>query len=317
MTGTCAGWIASLPVKPSRRAASASALRPFSSLKSANTPSTGCDAGGDRAGEAQRARELVGEAELAVRIIFGRGAERRRQILRAPAHRRQRRVRARDRRAGRTGSPAVSVTIAWIGMLPVRCASSRDVVAAFGLGQDDAVDVGNADQLEVVLVELAPERIDADPPLRPARALRAALEDVARDRLLRRGDAVLEVEDDRVGVAVERLGDLPLAVGGDEQPGARLAHCGFFRSSAVRVHSHTSSSRWLKLRCAQVTMPGIGPRLAFAQRRCIRVSLRKRVAGEDRVGEDQLVVAEVGDERAERRVGDADPDHQAEGEEPN
>ena len=36
------------------------------------------------------------------------------------------------------------------------------------------------------------------------------------------------------------------------------AHCGFFSSSAVRVHSHTSSSRWLKLRCAQVTIPAFG-----------------------------------------------------------
>src|SRR5690348_15200795 len=34
------------------------------------------DASGDRPGKAQRSRELVGEAELALRIIFGRGAER-------------------------------------------------------------------------------------------------------------------------------------------------------------------------------------------------------------------------------------------------
>ena len=33
---------------------------------------------------------------------------------------------------------------------------------------------------------------------------------------------------------------------------------GFFSSSAVRVHSHTSSSRWLKLRWAQVTIPALG-----------------------------------------------------------
>ena len=50
------------------------------------------DAGGDRAGEAERAGELVSEAELAVGVIFGRCAERGRQILRAPAHRRQRRL---------------------------------------------------------------------------------------------------------------------------------------------------------------------------------------------------------------------------------
>ncbi len=89
---------------------------------------------------------------------------------------------------------------------------------------------------------------------------------------------------------------------------------GFFRSSAVRVHSHTSSSRWLKLRCAQVTMPALGRDL-LSRTAMHSLSLRKRVAGEHRVGKDELVVAEVGDERAERRVGDADPDHQPEGEE--
>ena len=47
-------------------------------------------------------------------------------------------------------------------------------------------------------------------------------------RLLRGRDTVFEIEDDGVGVAVERLGDLPLAVGRDEQPGAGLGHCGFF-----------------------------------------------------------------------------------------
>ena len=74
----------------------------------------------------------------------------------------------------------------------------------------------------------------------PAGALGQALQDFAGRRLLRRGDAVLEVEDDRVGLAVERLGDLLFAVGRDEQPAARLGHDGFLSSSAERVHSHTS-----------------------------------------------------------------------------
>ena len=71
-------------------------------------------------------------------------------------------------------------------------------------------------------------------------------------------DAVLEVEDDGVGVALKRLGDLPFAVRRNEQPGPGLAHCAFFCRSAVRVHSQTSSPRWLKLRCAQVTIPALG-----------------------------------------------------------
>ena len=39
-------------------------------------------AGGGRSAEAQRPRQLVGEAEFAVGIVFGRGAERGGQILR-------------------------------------------------------------------------------------------------------------------------------------------------------------------------------------------------------------------------------------------
>jgi len=59
------------------------------------------------------------------------------------------------------------------------------------------------------------------------------------------GDAILEVEDDRVGVAVERLLNLLVAVGGDEQPAARWhqRHAGFFLSNAERVHSQTFSPR--------------------------------------------------------------------------
>ena len=77
------------------------------------------------------------------------------------------------------------------------------------------------------------------------------------------------------------------------------------------MHSHTSSSRWLKLRCAQVTMPAL-VRDLLSRSAMHSVSLPQRIAGEHRIGEDQLVVAEVGDQRSERGVGDADPDHQAE-----
>src|SRR4029079_17300796 len=89
-------------------------------------------------------------------------------------------------------------------------------------------------------------------------AFEQRLQHVAGDRLQGRGDAVLEIEDDCVGVAVERLADLALAVGRDEQPGARLHQPPFFWISAVRVISHTSSPRWLNARCAQVTTPAFG-----------------------------------------------------------
>ena len=99
-----------------------------------------------------------------------------------------------------------------------------------------------------------------------------------------KANAVLEIEDDRVGLAFDRLGDLLLAVRRHEQPAARLAHAGFFSSSAERVHSQTSSPRWLKLRCAQVTMPAFGRDL-LSRRSMHSLSLRKRVADEDRLRE--------------------------------
>ena len=79
------------------------------------------------------------------------------------------------------------------------------------------------------------------------------------------------------------------------------------------MHSHTSSPRWLKLRWAQVTMPAFGRDLLSRTLDAFAFGT-KRVADEDRLGKDELVVAEVRDERAERRVVDADADHQSEGE---
>src|SRR5687768_3486515 len=134
-----------------------------------------------------------------------------------------------------------------------------DVGAALGLGQDDALEIRGREQPEVRLQMLAPERVDAHPPVRAAGSRRQRLQDVTSRGLARRSDAVLEVEDYRVRVAGQRPRDLLLAVGGNEQPAARMNfHCGFFSSNAVRVHSQTSSPRWLKLRCAQVTMPALG-----------------------------------------------------------
>src|SRR3954451_6917008 len=55
----------------------------------------------------------------------------------------------------------------------------------------------------------------------------------------------------------------------------------------------------------------VGPRLALAHRNAFGLAA-KRIAREDRIGEFERVVAEVRDEGAERRVLDADPDHQPE-----
>src|SRR6476469_7761726 len=57
----------------------------------------------------------------------------------------------------------------------------------------------------------------------------------------------------------------------------------------------------------------IGTRLAFTNSDAFRFAA-KGVASEDGIREFEGVVAEVRDECSERRVGDADADHQAEGE---
>ena len=66
MIATWAGWIASLPVKPSRAAAAASAPRPFVVAEVGENAVDRLDSGGDRGGQAQRARQLVGEGQLPV-----------------------------------------------------------------------------------------------------------------------------------------------------------------------------------------------------------------------------------------------------------
>ena len=173
MTATCAGWMASLPVKPSRRAASASALQAVLVAEVGEHAVDRLDARGGGAGEAQRAREPVGEAELAVRVIFGRRAERRRQILRAPAHRRQRRLgiavgEQAEQAGGGFGDDRVDRDVAGA----VR--ELDDVGAALGLGKDDAVDVGDRRSASrSSLWILAPDRVDADPPLRARRSASA------------------------------------------------------------------------------------------------------------------------------------------------
>ena len=84
MTGTCAGWIAILPVKPSRRASSRLAPQ---RRDIAEVDGDGVDRLHLRrrgAGEAERARQPVGIEEAAVRVAVGLRAEFGRQVLGAP-----------------------------------------------------------------------------------------------------------------------------------------------------------------------------------------------------------------------------------------
>ena len=193
--------------------------------------------------------------------MFRRGSERRGQVLGAPAHRGERRIgiaigQHREQARRSLGDDRVDGDVSGV----VR--DLDHVPAALAFRKDDSVDVGDPDQLQIVLDEFASDRVDPNPPLRAARAARERLEDLARSGLLRWNDAVLEVEDDRVGFAVEGLFDLSLAVGGDDHPASR-SHDGFFIRRAVRVHSHTSSPLWLKRHWDATCSPG---------HRCIRWS---------------------------------------------
>src|SRR5262249_9490682 len=71
-------------------------------------------------------------------------------------------------------------------------------------------------------------------------------------------DRVLEIEDDSVGFDLVGLGELFLAVAGDEQHRAQHRGAHFFGLRSIRaerLHEPTNSSRWLKVRCRKMTMP--------------------------------------------------------------
>ena len=87
MTGTWSGWIASMPVKPSRCASARGAFQPGDIAEIGVQRFDRLDAGGLRGDQAQRTHDLVSEDEFAVALAVGGGAERGRQILRAPGHR--------------------------------------------------------------------------------------------------------------------------------------------------------------------------------------------------------------------------------------
>ena len=100
----------------------------------------------------------------------------------------------------------------------------RDILAGARLRLDDAIRTRCDDGREVRLPVPAIERIDADIDQR-ARPARACRPQVVRDHASSSGtprgsDRILEVEDQNVGTGRLCLGELAVAVGGHEQPGA-------------------------------------------------------------------------------------------------
>ena len=172
-------------------------------------------------------------------------------------------------------------------MLPVRWASSVTSPPLSALGRTMPWTSAIADQVEIVLVIVAAERIDPQPPLRAAVARSGRCFRMSRAAAFCAG-ATLSSRSKMIASASlsSALAIFLLAVGGDEQPAARAGgHAGFFRSSAERVHSHTSLVALVEAAVRPGDDPGIGPRLAFAHRDAFAFAAQG-VADEHRLGED-------------------------------
>jgi len=103
-------------------------------------------------------------------------------------------------------------------------AKAAHVVGVLGLWQHDTGQTGHHDGGQVLQCQAAVQRVDADVQLGGKRGGLAS--DVlcrghARLGFARRGDGVLEVEDERIGAAAFGLGELALAVGGHEKHGTQ------------------------------------------------------------------------------------------------
>src|ERR1700738_4885156 len=70
-------------------------------------------------------------------------------------------------------------------------------------------------------------------------------------------DRVLKIENQRVGAAIQGLGELALAVGRHKEHRTQF-HAGLFSISAWRRQVATSWPLWLSPRCTKVTMPAFG-----------------------------------------------------------
>src|ERR1700686_1561664 len=96
-----------------------------------------------------------------------------------------------------------------------------DVLDAIDLRNQDAVESKTDNCGEVVELQAASERIDADQE-RPVawRTAQQVLHHVARQRLARRRDGIFQIENQRVGADAGCFRELALAVGWYKQKGA-------------------------------------------------------------------------------------------------
>jgi hypothetical protein len=226
-----------LAVNPSRRAASASALRP------------------------SRSREAIGIGVVSVRTAVRFRAEIGCQILRAPGQTSETLARAgvaakpeqasgRFRRDG--DDPDATVRPAAFRLTHGDARREvGDILAIARLRQHDALRASRDDRIEIGIGHLRVEGIDPDkqsrPPCKPRELAQEGSRDGARFRLPSRCDGILQIDQQHIRAGLKPLGELARVIARHEQQRAHHA-AGRLRMKACRRHSATSLPSWLKVR---------------------------------------------------------------------
>src|SRR5215472_3558918 len=202
MTGTWAGWIAILPVKPSRRASSVSRRR--------------------GAGKAKRAREPVGVEEAAIAVAVRLRAELGRKVLGSPGQSFEPGARPaigtgekqRGRGLGRDRHDldrTLGQTRDRLTRQKLRI-GTNDIGAAFCLRQHDGVGTRGHDGVEIGVGKTGRKSVDANEEARAVRSFGGTRDEsrrpYARIGLALRRNRIFEIDDHRVGAARHRLVEL-------------------------------------------------------------------------------------------------------------
>ena len=207
--------------------------------------------------EAQRARQCEGFQQIALRVAVGRRAEGRCEVFRTPGQRVEpghtgivAQPEQRGRGFGRDHDQADTLRLKPGGGLQRgEIVAQQACFVRRRLGQHDPVRAMLHDRDQIGQRVGRVHRIDPHPQrLGPLALLRQRpCNMLARGRLGAVGDRILQVEDDQVGFARQRLFKLARRISGHEQEGTcgpradgRGGRCG--RLQCMRVHPHGSSA---------------------------------------------------------------------------
>jgi len=195
-----------------------------------------------RAGNAERARQPIGIKKMALCVAVRLRAKLGGQIFRAPGQADQTRARAsesagEEHRCGGFGCDRQNLDMA-VGQA-ARCLAHgklgigmNDGGAAFRFRQHDGVRFCRSDGVKVGIGKAGLQAVDAHHHVRPRCARSALLHGLFEKRrgTLSRAcfaferDRIFKIDDQRVGAAGHRLGELLRAVGGNEKQGSHLAN---------------------------------------------------------------------------------------------